>query len=121
MWFDARRALAELDPDQTAIQEPSPSAIRAIPAIPTPSEPPRIARIARIAWPEAENPKPAAAVPAPAECPFGQSVGGSPLTWTGRVVSLDEWRRLSKWERSGPNGRVWDGIKRAWVYPDGSA
>lgn len=30
----------------------------------------------------------------------GRSVTGSPLTWTGRIASLDEWRRLSDWEAS---------------------
>ena len=46
--------------------------------------------------------------------PHGLSVGGSPLTWTGRVVSLDTWRRLSEWERHGPNGRLWNGITGQW-------
>lgn len=46
--------------------------------------------------------------------PHGVSVAGRPLTWTGRVVSLQEWRRLTHWERNGPGGRRWCGIKRAW-------
>ena len=43
------------------------------------------------------------------------SVTGRPMTWTGRVVSLDAWRRLSAWERHGPDGRLFCGICRAWV------
>ena len=36
----------------------------------------------------------------------GASVAGNPLTWTGRVVSLDAWRNLTEWERHGPDGRA---------------
>lgn len=36
-------------------------------------------------------------------------------TWTGRVVSLDEWRQLSAWGRYGPAGRLFCGICQAWV------
>ena len=43
------------------------------------------------------------------------SVTGRPVTWTGRVVPLDAWRRLSAWERLGPDGRLFCGICRAWV------
>lgn len=50
--------------------------------------------------------------------PDGFTVGGRTITWTGRVVSLDAWRRLSKWEKNGPNGRVWNGLLRGW---DGSS
>lgn len=45
----------------------------------------------------------------------GRSVTGSPLTWTGRVVSLDEWRKLSAWDRHGPDGRMFCGACQAWV------
>ena len=45
------------------------------------------------------------------------SASDEPRTWTGRVVSLAEWRRLSAWERHGPNGRLWCGICRAWHHP----
>lgn len=49
----------------------------------------------------------------------GRSGTGQPLTWTGRVVSLDEWRGLSVWDRHGPDGRTFCGICRAWVPPGG--
>jgi len=45
----------------------------------------------------------------------GVSVAGYPLTWTGRVVSLDEWRRLTAWERHGPDGRMWNGLSGQWI------
>ena len=44
----------------------------------------------------------------------GRSVTGSPLTWTGRIVSLTEWRRLSEWERDGSTGKLWNGITQQW-------
>ena len=47
---------------------------------------------------------------------------GRVRTWSGRVVSLDAWRKLSAWERHGPNGRHWDGRTRSWEGPeDGGA
>lgn len=45
-------------------------------------------------------------------------VGGRPVTWTGKVVSLDDWRNLSDWERHGPNGRVWNGKTQQWDRPN---
>lgn len=48
----------------------------------------------------------------------GRSVAGNPVTWTGRVVRLDDWRQLSAWDRHGPDGRHFCGICRAWVQPD---
>lgn len=46
--------------------------------------------------------------------PHGDSVAGSPRTWTGRVVSLDAWRALSEWERHGSTGKLWNGRTRRW-------
>ena len=50
--------------------------------------------------------------PRPADNIFrhGRSVTGLPLTWTGRVVSLDAWRALPSWARDGPDGHLWCGI-----------
>ena len=50
--------------------------------------------------------------------PHGRSPGGRPLTWTGRVVSLESWRSMSEAERHGPRGLIWCGIRRAWVAPE---
>ena len=44
---------------------------------------------------------------------------GRVRTWTGRVVSLDAWRKLSAWDRHGPNGRHWDGRTGSWEWPEG--
>lgn len=60
--------------------------------------------------------------PAPAQdddSPFqhGRSVAGDPCTWTGRIVSLDEWRRLSDWDRHGSSGRMFCSVCQAWVRP----
>lgn len=51
----------------------------------------------------------------------GRSVAGIPVTWTGKVVSLDEWRRLSEWERHGSTGKVWNGLTRQWEPMGGGA
>ena len=53
--------------------------------------------------------------------PYGQAFGGRPKTWTGRVVSLEEWRGLSEWERHGPGGRLFCGICRVWIAAGGNA
>ena len=52
----------------------------------------------------------------PETFPYGTAcdMGDTPRTWTGRVVSLDEWRRLTEWEEDGPNGRHWNGITKQW-------
>lgn len=44
----------------------------------------------------------------------GVSVSGKPKTWTGCVVSLDDWQRLTEWEKHGSNGRLWCGITKQW-------
>ena len=44
----------------------------------------------------------------------GRSLTGRPLTWTGKIVSLEEWRALSSWERHGPNGWIWCGRCERW-------
>ena len=54
----------------------------------------------------------------PKAFPNGTSIGGRPLTWTGRVVSLDDRRRLSDWGRDGPQGKHWSGANRTWETGD---
>jgi hypothetical protein len=46
--------------------------------------------------------------------PYSMSAGGNPKTWTGKVVSLAEWRALSEWERHGSTGKVWNGLTQQW-------
>ncbi|WP_164887689.1 hypothetical protein [Paenirhodobacter populi] len=53
--------------------------------------------------------------------PYGRNFDGRPRTWTGKVVSLDEWRRLSDWDKHGSSGKVWNGITRQWEPMDGGA
>lgn len=44
----------------------------------------------------------------------GMSKGGRPLTYSGRVVSLEDWRTLSEWEKHGPDGRAWNCTTQQW-------
>ncbi len=48
----------------------------------------------------------------------GKTICGWPKTWTGKIVSLDDWRKLTEWEKHGPDGRVWNGITRRWEVPE---
>ena len=43
-----------------------------------------------------------------------------PRTWTGKVVALNEWRRLSAWERNGSTGKLWNGLTGNWEPADTS-
>jgi hypothetical protein len=52
--------------------------------------------------------------------PYGKAAGGWQRTWTGKVVSLADWRNLSEWERHGSTGKMWNGLTRQWE-PDGGA
>lgn len=67
---------------------------------------------------QAKPPKPAK-VPNAEAFPYGTAcnMGDAPRTWTGRIVSLDEWRRLTEWEKHGPKGRHWNGITKRWEQP----
>ena len=124
MLFDVQAALAEI------LNDAPETAIPAISAIP----PGRIAGIAGIAAGPAEIQTPAEVLPFPSQpdaigilpknaddFPHGHCrITGRPRTWTGRVVSLEEWRRLSAWDRHGSTGKLWNGITRQWE-PDGGA
>lgn len=94
MWFDPMPKLAEITaqaPTLVAVSQVSQSPMARDPA-------PRVASVAGVAT--AQRPKPEA-------FPYGTAcnIGDAPRTWTGRIVSLDEWRRLTEWEKHGPNGR----------------
>ena len=139
MLFDVQAALAEI------LNDAPETAIPAISAIP----PGRIAGIAGIAAGPSEIQTPAEVLPFPPSAPaipryktdglppqpgeigiiptnadnFAHGhcrITGRPRTWTGRVVSLDEWRRLSAWDRHGSTGKLWNGITQQWE-PDGGA
>lgn len=66
-----------------------------------------------------QPPRPAPSRPQPEGFSYGRSFDGKPLTWTGKVVSLDEWRRLSEWDKHGSTGKLFCGVCSAWVASDG--
>jgi hypothetical protein len=57
----------------------------------------------------------------PEAFPYGSAcgLGEMPRTWTGRVVSIADWRNLTDWDRHGPNGKLWCGKRKEWVRHDG--
>lgn len=78
-----------------------------------------VASVADVATLPAQNPKSDHGTPDPAPSLHGKgSVGGRARTWTGRVVSLDEWRNLTAWQRRGPERKRWCGDREAWVEAD---
>lgn len=108
-------------------------ATRATCATPPPEMSPRVAQVARVARVEPSKsetqrpaeppyaPEPSLQAPGGDPYPYGVACGGRPLTWTGRVVSLDEWKRLTGWERHGSTGKVWNGLTRQWEPMGGGA
>lgn len=109
MWFDVNAARADIEAtppatiERPAMDVPRASAVSRMSRKSQPPEAgnrPHVAEVADVATPDASP-----------------SASGEPRTWTGRVVSLAEWRRMSEWERHGPNGRLWCGICRAWHHP----
>lgn len=116
MWFDPQKALAAIEGGDLTLSDPAPDAAQG-----------RLARLAGLAAPLPENPKtePEAAKPAdppqpaPEAFPHGVGITGTPRTWTGRVVSLDDWRRLSEWDRHGSTGKLWNGLTRQWEPKNG--
>lgn len=117
--FDPRAALAEIEK-----QAPTP-ATSATSATQTPKNPPNVANVADVAAPSAEiselKPAPAKAVSTDqmTDLRHGFALGDrqSPKTWTGKIVSLADWRQLSEWEKHGPDGRHWNGITKSWEWP----
>lgn len=115
MKFDAYAALAKLREEGEGRATPATCATR------LPEKPAHVAQVARVARPPVSEPEitPASA-PEPSrdtDNPFrhGRAPGDRPVTWCGKIVSLDEWRRLSAWDRHGPDGRLHCGICKTWV------
>lgn len=103
MWFDANAALSELGAGRD--NDTQPSATIATSVTQVQRTPRNVAGIAGVATPPAQK----------REIDVFRhdvSAAGHPLTWTGRVVSLADWRKLTEWERHGPDGRMWNGIKQ---------
>lgn len=105
MLFDARAALAEILAQGAAT-----------PATPA-TDGPNVASVASVAVPQCktvEGAHPSVPTPPHHGFPYGLGCGGRPHTWAGKVVSLEEWRRLTDWERHGSTGKVWNGRTRQW-------
>ena len=64
---------------------------------------------------DTEQPKPSAPAPSRDADTPPLTDTGRVKTWTGKIVSLDDWRNMSDWDRHGPNGRIWCGIHREWI------
>ena len=110
MWFDAQAALAKIGGDAAPPSAPAPPDKREA----------QLAGIAEIAGEGADVLKPSSsAARQPMALPYGESVGGRPLTYTGRVVSLNARRAQSDWERHGPGNRIWDGAAKQWTQIEG--
>jgi len=118
MWFDTRAKLEE-----SAGQPPAPFAATVAPVSqvsqvsqrPKANKPAlRVAEVASVATPPARAERPDQGA---AAFPYGSSPGGRPLAWTGRVVSLADWRTLTDQERHGPNWRHWCGVTKQWLQP----
>lgn len=97
MWFDARAKLAEITEGPGGV--------------------PHVASVASVATQLPSKPLLNVANVAEVARPCASPSASDPRTWTGRIVSLDAWRRLSDWERHGPNGRHWCGLCREWHLP----
>ncbi len=102
-FFDTKSALAKIE------NQGCTPATSATSATQETQNTPHVADVAARQGRKAENP------PSPDDVsPYGQTSGGRQRTWTGKVVSLDDWRTLSEWERHGSTGKVWNGMTRAW-------
>lgn len=120
MLFDVNAALAEILNDGQTVATLATSATNK-------PETPAVSRVSRVSQATpAEGAQPDASAPrtsSPEVDDFrhGCSPAGKPLTWTGRIVSLDAWRGLTDWERHGSTGLFWNVQSRQWEHPDGGA
>jgi len=118
MWFDPKPKLAEITAQAPALV--AVSQVSQVSQSPMARDPaPRVASVAVVAMPLQQKHEPAK-VQTPEAFPYGTAcnMGDAPRTWTGRIVSLDEWRRLTEWEKHGPKGRHWNGITKQWEQPE---
>lgn len=132
MWFDARAALARIEGGT----HPAPETLGGLNSQNSQDSQPPAAKARNPASGRAQAQFIGSAMPQPQGRVFAQyarkaqpdpdadtfrhgaSVAGNPLTWTGRIVSLDDWRRLTEWERHGPNGRHRCALCRCWHPPE---
>lgn len=112
MWFDAQKALAEIERGHMPLSSVP------LPAAQSRAIRPGVAVVANVATRSVHKPQKERPVrrdtPTGATFPHGLSCAGHPLTWTGRIVSLNDWWRLTKWERHGSHGLLWNGITQRW-------
>ena len=129
MWFDAQRALAEInEADKTRIctRTPATNATTATNTVKEPKQAASVVEVAEVAGVHLQIAKSdnASAIPNeetktspnPAATPYrhGTTVGGRPKTWTGRIVTPEEWQALSEWEKYGSAGRMYNGQTQEW-------
>jgi hypothetical protein len=109
-WLAAARRAEEAGTKLTKPTEPRPSEVMSVMSVLSEREKPQAAQVARRVEPD----------PNADAFPYGTAcdLGDAPRTWTGRVVSLAAWKRLTEWERHGPNGRVWCGLCRCRHMPN---
>lgn len=106
MLFDAYAALRKLESEPVA---PATTATTATKSAQTPTIVANVAVVAATRGQKSEKP------PRTDEAsPYGRGVGGGQLTWTGKVVSLADWRNLNEWERHGSTGKMWNGLTQSW-------
>ncbi len=109
MFFDAYAALERIQAEKT---EPERSAIPANSANLQRVDFSCFAEFAEIATHQSGNRVPEQGVRS--QTSSTTSIGGRPVTWTGKVVSLAEWREMTHWERFGPDGRMFNGKTGKW-------
>lgn len=119
-FFDARAVAAKIQNQQATPANPAKLAKQDT------KIDPRLADLAVLAAPisqiaknEDERNPPISEPPRLDESPDKTDVGGRPVTWTGKIVSLDDWRNLTEWEKHGPDGRVWNGKTQQWEKANG--
>ena len=113
MLFDPRAALAEIE------KQAAGPATFATSATLSNEMAPKVAKVAEVAAPPSQIRKSGTTSPVADtnDHRHGFALGGRPKTWTGKIVSLDEWRRLTEWEKHGPDRRQWNGRTRKWEEP----
>lgn len=125
MWFDVAAALAGIEartPETHAAPHPRDRPVSQLSRVSqAPETEPRSAGAGASVAPSPAPSRPERARHVPSALGegdafrHGRTGGGRPRTWSGAIVSLEEWRGLSAWDRHGPDGRLWCGCCRAWV------
>ena len=125
MWFNPHAKLVEIvehTPATSATLATKAPALRAVSRLSQVSQPfyfkKPACRVAEVAGVAPSLPEAASSAlhgrEAETRFPHAYSALGGPVTWTGRVVSLADWRNLTEWEKHGPDGRYWNGITKQW-------